>query len=107
LPEDNDEALQLFDWTGEAASQLQSSFQTITTLQRRLGAQDGTIENLKGQLEDLINAKNEHEDSMLEKFRDLLNSKKLKIRDQQRLLATATVDQEQRKMLGQKQRLES
>jgi hypothetical protein len=42
----------------------------------------------------LIRAKEEHEDALLHKFAELLNAKKLKIRDQQRLLATAKVDAE-------------
>jgi hypothetical protein len=40
----------------------------------------------------LITAKANHEAGLLGKFRDLLNEKKAKIRDQQRLLATAKVD---------------
>jgi hypothetical protein len=40
----------------------------------------------------LITAKANHEAELLGKFRDLLNEKKAKIRDQQRLLATAKVD---------------
>jgi hypothetical protein len=43
-------------------------------------------------LEDLIAAKATHENELLKKFCDLLNEKKSKIRDQQRLLASAKVD---------------
>lgn len=45
------------------------------------------------QLDHLIEAKKEHEDLLLERAALLLNEKKLKIRDQQRLLATAKVDE--------------
>jgi len=49
---------------------------------------------LTKQLDDLLEAKKEHEDLLLEKVALLLNEKKLKIRDQQRLLSTAKVDEE-------------
>lgn len=42
-------------------------------------------------MEDFLRVKNEHENQMLERFSYLLNAKKLKIRDQQKLLAGATV----------------
>lgn len=44
------------------------------------------------QLDELILAKKEHEDSLLEKCALLINEKKGKIRDQQRLLAVANVN---------------
>jgi hypothetical protein len=47
---------------------------------------------LKNQLEDLITAKTTHEAELLRKFCLILNEKKAKIRDQQRLLASAKVD---------------
>lgn len=47
---------------------------------------------LQEQLDEFIKAKADSERELLEKFRLLLNSKKLKIRDQQRLLASAKID---------------
>lgn len=41
----------------------------------------------------MIQAKAQHEEALLLKFTQLVNAKKLKIRDQQRLLATARVDE--------------
>ncbi len=61
-------------------------------LNSKFKEQGKTIEKLNRQLEDLITAKNEHENSLLEKFRDLLNAKKLKIRDLHRALAAAKVE---------------
>lgn len=49
---------------------------------------------MQGHLDDLIKAKEEDETQLLEKFRDLLNEKKVKIRQQQRLLASSNVDPE-------------
>jgi hypothetical protein len=53
---------------------------------------DEEIARLKESLEELVKLKNENESQLLEKFSLLLNEKKLKIRDQQRLLVTSNVD---------------
>lgn len=53
---------------------------------------EGSVDELKTLLEDLIQAKDKDETALLEKFRDLLNEKKVRIREQQRLLASAEVD---------------
>jgi DNA double-strand break repair and V(D)J recombination protein XRCC4 len=58
----------------------------------RVSTAEETINKLNGQLEELINAKSEHESQLISKFVQLLNEKKLKIRNQQRLLASARVD---------------
>ena len=50
------------------------------------------MQQLKKQLEELTKAKAQHEHSLVANFAQLLNEKKLKIRNQQRLLASATVD---------------
>lgn len=50
------------------------------------------MQQLTAQLDELVKVKKEHEDELLKKFAALLNSKKLKIRDQQRLLAHAKID---------------
>lgn len=50
------------------------------------------MQQLTAQLDELVKVKKEHEDDLLKKFAALLNSKKLKIRDQQRLLAHAKID---------------
>jgi len=57
-----------------------------------VSSQQDTIQQLTSQLDALVLAKKAHEEDMLKKFAALLNAKKLKIRDQQRLLAKARVD---------------
>lgn len=47
------------------------------------------VEDLQTQLNEFIEAKKADEAGLMEKFRDLLNEKKVKIREQQRLLANA------------------
>ncbi|KAI9699352.1 MAG: hypothetical protein M1836_002963 [Candelina mexicana] len=92
LKQDDEQAVELFDWTGIATSATASAEDKLATLTSRYQDQETTISKLSKQLEDLIKAKQEHENALLEKFRELLNAKKRKIRDQQRLLADAKVN---------------
>ena len=64
----------------------------LASFKSKFREQQEAISKLNAQLEELIAAKTNHETELLEKFRDLLNEKKAKIRDQQRLLVTANVD---------------
>ena len=50
---------------------------------------EAAVDQLRSQLEELIRAKDEDETALLKKFRDLLNEKKVKIREQQRVLAAS------------------
>jgi hypothetical protein len=61
-------------------------------LNSQLIAANAKITRLEEQLQGLVDEKLAHANALLQKFADLLNSKKLKIRDQQRLLAGAKVD---------------
>lgn len=53
---------------------------------------ESAVKELKDQLEELIEAKKTDETELLEKFRDLLNEKKVKIREQQRILMANNID---------------
>lgn len=64
----------------------------MAELKARLKAKEAEAEKVNEQLAQLVKIKNDHENDMIEKFSLLLNEKKLKIRDQQRLLASANVD---------------
>lgn len=55
-------------------------------------SEQSTIAKLHAQLDDFIKTKNEAETAMLQQFMELLNEKKRKIRDQNRLLASVKVD---------------
>jgi hypothetical protein len=46
-----------------------------------------TVTELKAQLDELVTSKQDDETALLQKFRDLLNEKKVKIREQQKVLA--------------------
>lgn len=49
------------------------------------------MKDYKRQLDELIQAKNDDETVLLQKFRDLLNEKKLKIREQQKIISTSSL----------------
>lgn len=82
----------LFDWCSISALSATTAHDETSTLELKLEQQKDTIAQLTAQLEQLVQAKQEHESALLEKFKLLLNAKKLKIRDQQRLLAGAHVN---------------
>ncbi|KAK4696591.1 DNA-repair protein XRCC4, partial [Lecanoromycetidae sp. Uapishka_2] len=95
LKQDDEQELELLNWAGIAVQRSNSLEDEVQDLTAKYEEQSRTMEKLNKQLEDLIVAKKEHEDALLEKFRELLNTKKLKIRDQQRLLAGAKLDPKQ------------
>lgn len=92
LAEDPDTEIEFFEWTAIAVDAASAARDEARELQNKYEAQQVTISKLKSQLDDLIQAKHDHENALLAKFQELLNVKKLKIRDQQRLLAGAKVD---------------
>ncbi len=92
LKQDEKEEIDSISWCGTAVQRGNDLEAEVQDLTNKYEEQGKTIEKLNQQLEDLIEAKKSHENALLEKFRELLNAKKLKIRDQQRLLAGAKVD---------------
>jgi hypothetical protein len=87
-----EEAIDPFFWAGEAVEAADAMADGFDSLRRQAASQEDTISKLRKQLQGLVEAKAEHENALLSKFSEALNGKKLKIRDQQRLLAGARVD---------------
>lgn len=86
------EAIELFQWCGTsiaAKEQIKAELASVASKGQEL---ESAVNQLKNQLEELIQAKQADESELLEKFRDLLNEKKVKIREQQRLLAAINTD---------------
>ncbi|KAF7593149.1 hypothetical protein BBP40_011862 [Aspergillus hancockii] len=94
LRQDEQQAIQLFDWSGIAAVRVDTLERRLTSLLARYRSAEDTIRQLNEQLEEFISSKNQHEEQLIANFVQLLNEKKLKIRNQQRLLASAKVDTE-------------
>ncbi|KAL8871289.1 MAG: hypothetical protein Q9174_002845 [Haloplaca sp. 1 TL-2023] len=94
LPASPDTSIEVLDWCHTAIIRADTlSTQTIS-LQQQLDENTKTAAKLRSQLEELILAKKEHEEQLLRKCTVLIDEKKAKIRDQQRLLVKASVPQE-------------
>ena len=92
LPCEPEQAIELFDWTIVAAQSEAAYRHQLARLKKEYDQQESTLRQLRQQMDEFIEAKKEHETLLMSKFRDLLNSKKLKIRDQRRLLVKANVE---------------
>ncbi|PWY86322.1 hypothetical protein BO94DRAFT_624531 [Aspergillus sclerotioniger CBS 115572] len=95
LRQDDEQAIQLFDWSAVAVTRADFLEQRLSTLQQQCHTAENTINQLSRQIEELISAKGRHEDQLMTNFTQALNQKKLKIRNQQRLLASAKVDMDE------------
>ncbi|TVY75709.1 hypothetical protein LSUE1_G008239 [Lachnellula suecica] len=87
-----EEELDIFEWCGSALASKDKAAEQVRALKLSLREKDEQIKKLQESFAELTNLKTAHEKSLLEKFSLLLNEKKLKIRDQQRLLASSKVD---------------
>ena len=94
LSQDDDQEIDTIAWVATAVARANALEKDVQDLQAKYEEQGDIIKKLRSQLDDFTKAKKDHEDALLEKFRELLNTKKLKIRNQQRLLATAKVNPE-------------
>ncbi|KAI1210558.1 uncharacterized protein F4807DRAFT_421872 [Annulohypoxylon truncatum] len=106
LEEDEKTEISPFDWCVSAIGAREKVQEDLADTVAKVQAVEDSLKELKGQLNDLIKAKEEDETELLEKFRDLLNEKKVKIRQQQRLLAAANVDHEKLAKIGGGQKKE-
>ncbi|EAA66843.1 hypothetical protein AN9412.2 [Aspergillus nidulans FGSC A4] len=94
LQQDEEQDIELFDWTNLAVTRADILEQRFNSLLDRFRTAESTIKLLNKQLEEFISSKNQHEQQLFSGIVQLLNEKKLKIRNQQRLLASAKVDPE-------------
>ncbi|KAI1780554.1 hypothetical protein F4818DRAFT_396092 [Hypoxylon cercidicola] len=94
LEEDEKTEISPFDWCVLALGSREKVQEDLAATNLKISTLEDSLKELKDHLDELIKAKEEDETQLLEKFRDLLNEKKVKIRQQQRLLASANVDPE-------------
>ncbi|XXG97641.1 hypothetical protein Hte_003948 [Hypoxylon texense] len=94
LEEDEKTEISPFDWCVLALGSREKVQENLATANLKISTLEDSLKELKDQLDELIKTKEEDETQLLEKFRDLLNEKKVKIRQQQRLLASSNVDPE-------------
>ncbi|GAM84921.1 hypothetical protein ANO11243_029230 [Dothideomycetidae sp. 11243] len=87
----DDEEISLFDWTAESAAGVTILQQERAELQKQIEQREQHIKTLQKQLQDAQEERNRHDKQLMLKFSQLLNSKKQKIRKQQRLLVKANI----------------
>ena len=92
LKKDIDREIDVFKWISTALDHSSSLEQERQTAAKTLADRDSAVSKLSNQIEELQKAKDADTQELLDKFCEVLNSKKAKIRDQQRLLSTAKVD---------------
>ena len=89
---DETDDVDLFGWTTQVIEQRDRLQEEARSYQEKANAEEKIEATLQQQMSDLVKAKSEHESQLLAKFSTLLNEKKLKIRNLQRVLQTAQVD---------------
>lgn len=87
LKHDEDEGIALFDWCAESVEALLQSNAALAEAAAHAKELETTVKELKSQLDELVTSKQDDETALLQKFRDLLNEKKVKIREQQKVIA--------------------
>lgn len=92
VQDDEREVVSFPEWVGIAVAASDDAREECRAFKVALSAAHDLTSSLTAQLDALVQAKEAHESDLLNKFAALLNAKKLKIRDQQRLLAGAEVD---------------
>ncbi|KAL4788407.1 hypothetical protein BJX76DRAFT_353162 [Aspergillus varians] len=94
LQQNDEQGIELFEWSNLAITRANILEQRFNSLLGRFRTAENTINLLNKQLEEFISSKTQHEQQLMSGFVQLLNEKKLKIRNQQRLLTSAKVDTE-------------
>jgi hypothetical protein len=84
--DDEKEEVSAFEWVDTAAAASDELRNELATLHLSLGSQQTQVAKLTTQLDALVKAKKEHEEQLLRKCAVLLDSKRAKIREQQREL---------------------
>ncbi|KAK7978054.1 DNA double-strand break repair and VJ recombination XRCC4 [Apiospora saccharicola] len=101
---DDNPGISPFDWCVAILEDHEKVVKEAGAAKDKVKELEQSVEELKSQFEDLLKAKDGDESVLLEKFRDLLNEKKLKIRQQQKLIESADVDPEKLQNIGASQR---
>ncbi|PKS09708.1 hypothetical protein jhhlp_004329 [Lomentospora prolificans] len=85
-----EEPIDVVDWCNTSVQAYEEATKALEKEGERIAKLENEVDDLQTQLNELIEAKKADEAGLMEKFRDLLNEKKVKIREQQRLLATTS-----------------
>ncbi|KAF9877727.1 hypothetical protein CkaCkLH20_04862 [Colletotrichum karsti] len=86
------ELIELYDWCGLSVQTANEAKEALASATAKASQLEETVRDLQAHLEELVAAKEANETELLEKFCLLLNEKKLKIRQQQLLLASVSAN---------------
>ncbi|TFB04860.1 hypothetical protein CCMA1212_002966 [Trichoderma ghanense] len=92
---DANEGIELFEWCADSIDALAQSKEALAEATTHAKELEATVKELKSQLDELVASKQDDETALLMKFRDLLNEKKVKIREQQKILASGSFQNSQ------------
>jgi hypothetical protein len=92
LEQNDEEEINIFGWAQTAKAESKELRRTSASSVAEISSLRDEVAKLYQQLDELVKAKKDYETELLNKCAALLNTKKLKIRDQQRLLAGAKID---------------
>ncbi|KAF2225211.1 hypothetical protein BDZ85DRAFT_317799 [Elsinoe ampelina] len=92
LKPNDDVELSILDWTAESAAKVATLQDRTSSLESQLREQQQQVAELKKQLDDAAQHQRSEQELLIQEFAALLNTKKLKIRDQQRQLLRAGID---------------
>lgn len=88
IPIAKDAGYNVLDWCATASNAVAESQAIATSATAKVRDLEATMKDLKSQLDELLKAKEDDETTLLLKFRDLLNEKKVKIREQRKIIAS-------------------
>ncbi|KAJ6441944.1 DNA double-strand break repair and VJ recombination XRCC4 [Purpureocillium lavendulum] len=89
---DQNEAIELFQWCEVSLDALAQAKREAASYVAKASEVEAAVNDLQSQLDELVAAKQDDESVLLQKFRDLLNEKKVKIREQQKIIASSAVN---------------
>ncbi|KHO01961.1 DNA double-strand break repair and VJ recombination XRCC4 [Metarhizium album ARSEF 1941] len=92
LNHDQAERIELFEWCATSVDAAGRAEESAAAAGSRIRDLQASVDRLEMQLDELVAAKQEDDVVLLQKFRDLLNEKKVKIREQQKIITELTAD---------------
>lgn len=90
--DEDEEDSDVTQWCSIAIESREGLKEELASARAKAQELEQAVSALSSQLEELINAKRDHEAALLDKFRLLLNEKKAKIREQQDIIRHANLD---------------
>lgn len=86
-----EQGIELYDWCVDAIASREALKAQLASANSKAAELETAVSELKGQLQALTKARGDDEEHLIEGFQAILNEKKVKIRQQQRIIASANV----------------